>query len=117
MNPVEVIQDTIERIVRANTDLDAAFPVEGGWIDYGAPLSNGPFPCIRINSLEQVEDKRSLWNCAIRVYSQDMTHLFFDLPTALKRALDDSDQLVAGGYLHQPQDGLNCAVIPVTFAA
>ena len=117
MNPVELLAAEIESLVRADTDLSAAFPDVPGWLDYGPPLDGGPSPCVRLDGLTDLNDKLGRYTCFIKLWSTDTTSAFITLAEQFKAVLNTSTMMDPGGYLPRPEGGRSCAMWTVTFAA
>lgn len=115
MNPLDNLIAELERVVSGSAAMSEVMPVQTGWIDYGFPPENGPYPCVRLDGLVSLDDKQNRYLVNVKLWSMDMRATFFTDVETLRSALDGSSKFQIEGYVHQPDTGRNCAIFQVTF--
>ena len=117
MNPLDNIINELERIVGEDADLQNFLPVQTGWLDYGLPLEQGPYPCVRFDGLTSIDDKLNRYYLNVKLWDNDMSIEFLTKTEQFRAALSASDKFQVQGYIHPPETSRNCSVFSVVLAA
>ncbi|KQN09074.1 hypothetical protein [Sphingomonas sp. Leaf28] len=115
MNPLDNIILELERIVGEDANIQVFLPVQTGWLDYGLPAEQGPYPCLRIDGLTSLDDKLNRYYLNLKLWGMDMGIGFIEQIEQLRAALATSDKFHCMGYIHQPEPARNCSVFAMTF--
>lgn len=115
MSPLDNIILELERIASTDDNLRDFLYVQTGWLDYGLPAEQGPYPCLRIDGLTCLDDKLNRYYLNLKLWDIDMGIEFLGRVEHLRQALAQSDKFDCMGYVHQPEPARNCAVLAVTF--
>jgi hypothetical protein len=115
VNPLDNIILELERIAGEDANLQEFLPVQTGWLDYGLPTEQGPYPCLRVDGLVCLDDKLNRYYLNLKLWSMDMGIDFLNQVEQLRSALASSDKFQSMGYLHQPEPSRNMAVFALTF--
>lgn len=115
-NPIASLAALIESQVLASP---MSTIVGAGWIDSGIPDPAGPYPCVRIDGLQCLDDKLDRYMANIKLFDRDTSSGFYDTAEAFRRAISSSPsiQVQVQGYIDRPDTGFSCALFPVTFTA
>lgn len=117
MNPLDNIIAELERIAGGDANLQDFLPVQTGWLDYGLPAEQGPYPCVRFDGLTALDDKLNRYYLNVKLWDNDMGIDFLTKTEQFRLALSASDKFQVQGYIHQPETSRNCTTFAVVFIA
>lgn len=115
MSVLDSIIAELENVVGASKSVQNILRIQTGWLDYGLPLQQGPYPCLRMDGLTSLNDKVNRHYLNIKLWSMTMDASFFNEVEQVQAALAVSERIQFDGFIHQPEENRNCAVFPVVF--